>query len=163
MWNVCCVFFDGFLIFQASPRHWCAAQWWGDATVTEQILSFLWTAKNLIAGYDNYPPVSASGIDVISPDLLKKILHGGSPCAAGRNDCRLASDYMRQVADSVWSLQNSPGGTRHHADDGTLRIPAPLRRGFLLCGCTSRWISSEMHPYVVTYARMDILPAHSCC
>lgn len=24
-------------------------------------------------------------------------------------------------------------------------------------------VSSEMHPYVVTYARTDILPAHSCC
>lgn len=48
-------------------------------------------------------------------------------------------------ADSVWSLQNPPGGTRHHAidDNGCVYQPlsggaffahkkAPLRRGFFV-------------------------------
>ncbi len=35
----------------------------------------------------------------------------------------------RQAADSVWSLQNSPGGTRHHVVDGSNAHTSPSPEG----------------------------------
>ncbi len=65
----------------------------------------------------NYSHFSKLVIAFLAMNLLKSVSHGESPCAVGHNDrCLVALSY-RQAADSVWSLQNSPGGTRHHAAD----------------------------------------------
>ena len=65
----------------------------------------------------NYSHFSKLVIAFLAVNLLKSVSHGESPCAVGHNDrCLVALSY-RQAADSVWSLQNSSGGTRHHAAD----------------------------------------------
>ncbi|MEO2246325.1 hypothetical protein ABGV37_15530, partial [Escherichia coli] len=59
-------------------------------------------------------------------------LHGESPCAEGQISRSQSSfSFIWAILRVRMLMPDSPGGTRHHADDGTLRIPAPLRRGFL--------------------------------